>query len=108
MMYLCHRSKAVFPANIAEDWGRTRETIGYGPTPRSVALIPNPYAPKTPQGDTPLMVCGGALVAVEDDHPAVREALAKLDAQGDTFAALDLAKRDANRDGWVLHPLTAL
>lgn len=108
MMYLCHRSKAVFPANLVDEWGRTRETIGYGPTPRSVALIPNPYAPKTPQGDTPLMVCGGGLVAVEDDHPAVREALAKMQENGEEFAALDLAKRDATRDGWTMHTITRL
>ena len=107
MHYLCHRSKAVFPADIVDQWGRTRETIGYGPSPVSVALIPNEYAAKAPDGSTPLQVCRGGLTAVEDDHPAVREAFAALQQNGDTFATIELSKRSTG-SGWTLHPITKL
>jgi len=56
-------SGKVYPVDHVLKWGRTLESDGYGPRPCCTALIPNEYAPKAPDGATPLQVCGSQLVA---------------------------------------------
>lgn len=63
IVFRCAGCGAVHTDNAKRDWGRTAQSDGYGPRPKCAAMVPNEYAPRTPQGDTPLQVCGGDLVA---------------------------------------------
>lgn len=69
--YTCARCGEKYSKDVVEQWGRTKETSGYGPQPKCVELVDRPG---TPEGT--LEVCGGQLVAgdigrssTKDLHP---------------------------------------
>lgn len=72
----CVRCGTAYTPERDTGWGRTKGSDGYGPSPRCTALVPAPYAPKTPQGDTAQQVCGGQLVA-KTEADATATALAR-------------------------------
>ena len=73
----CVRCGTAYTPQRDTAWGRTKGSDGYGPTPRCTAMVPNEYAPRPAQGDIPLQVCGGQLVAKTDS-----DAEATLEARG--------------------------
>ncbi len=70
----CVRCGTAYTPERDTAWGRTKGSDGYGPSPRCTELVPNPFAPRTPQGDQPLQVCGGQLVAKTDTEAAATAA----------------------------------
>jgi hypothetical protein len=69
IVYRSVRTGRLYPIEFIEDWGRTAESDGYGPTPRCTQLVPNERAKKARGRDgepvTPLQVCGGDLMPAD-------------------------------------------
>lgn len=81
LVYESVRAGKFYPIEHVTQWGRTKQSDGYGPRPCCTALVPNPYAPKAPDGSTPLQVCGGELVArdVPDAEITTRGGLVNIE-----------------------------
>lgn len=58
-MRRCVDCGAVWPDEVSKDWGRHKETNGYGPRPRCVALVP-----VRDRRDGAQQVCGGELAFI--------------------------------------------
>lgn len=69
----CAKCGTQYDGKLEESWGRTQETNGYGSSPRCVALVPNRFAPKAPDGSEPLQVCGGQLAAIDAAEPRLAQ-----------------------------------
>lgn len=64
MRFLCVACGAVYPANTRDEWGRGhKDSSGLGPRPVCTQVVEDPYAPKAANGETPLRVCRGDLIA---------------------------------------------
>lgn len=63
----CSSCGAQYPGEFKKLWGKTKETNGYGPVPKCIALVPSTDGPRAPDGSTPREVCGGMLGAIPDD-----------------------------------------
>jgi len=60
----CANCGTQYPGDLAKQWGRTKETTGYGAQMCCVALVPNGL--KAPDGSEAQEVCRGTLGALAD------------------------------------------
>lgn len=66
----CTRCGAQQGDESRKDWGKTKETVGYGRNHVCVELVPNGlYASN---GEAALEVCGGTLLIAEKESNVVR------------------------------------
>lgn len=73
MHYVCSRCEAVHPKEHGSQWGKTKESDGYGPRAICTALVPNGVRSLDPQRGMieGMQVCGGDLALVAETTAAV-------------------------------------
>ena len=64
----CASCGTQYPADLKKQWGKTKETAGYGPTICCTALVPQSGNPDDTDG--PREVCLGVLGAIDATAPA--------------------------------------